>query len=94
MILKVIYTLTHYILYLRTFVWNWLLGYAKPTNLFLHKFSANQLENDSKLLKKLPIHIGILVGEDEVSFADIANMILWCMAMGVSYISIYDRNGK
>lgn len=52
-----------------------------------------KLRADSKSLKRLPIHVGIVIVEDEISFADLANLLLWCMAMGISYISIYDVAG-
>ena len=58
------------------------------------KHNLTKLRADSKSLKRLPIHVGIVIVEDEISFADLANLLLWCMAMGISYISIYDVAGK
>ena len=58
------------------------------------KHNLPKLRADSKSLKRLPIHVGIVIVEDEISFADLANLLLWCMAMGISYISIYDVAGK
>lgn len=45
-------------------------------------------------LEKLPVHIGLLVTEEELSSTDIANLVVWCMAVGISYISVYDNCGK
>lgn len=49
---------------------------------------------DGKSLEKLPVHIGLLVAEEEPSYTDIANLVVWCMAVGVSYVSVYDNQGK
>ncbi|XP_054618445.1 dehydrodolichyl diphosphate synthase complex subunit nus1 isoform X1 [Dunckerocampus dactyliophorus] len=48
---------------------------------------------DGKALDKLPVHIGLLVAEEEHSYTDIGNMVVWCMAVGISYVSIYDNHG-
>ena len=58
------------------------------------KHDLAKLRTDSKSLKRLPLHVGIVIVEDEISFVDLANILLWCMAMGISYISIYDATGK
>ncbi|XP_030578214.1 dehydrodolichyl diphosphate synthase complex subunit nus1 [Archocentrus centrarchus] len=49
--------------------------------------------SDGKTLKKLPVHIGLLVAEEELSYTDIANLVVWCMAVGISYVSVYDNHG-
>lgn len=49
---------------------------------------------DGRSLEKLPVHIGLLVAEDEPSYTDIANLVVWCMAVGISYVSVYDNQGK
>ncbi|XP_057679386.1 dehydrodolichyl diphosphate synthase complex subunit nus1 [Corythoichthys intestinalis] len=48
---------------------------------------------DGRSLEKLPSHIGLLVAEEEPSYTDIANLVVWCMAVGISYVSIYDNHG-
>lgn len=49
---------------------------------------------DGKSLEKLPDHIGLLIAEEEPRYTDIANLVVWCMAVGISYISVYDNHGK
>lgn len=49
---------------------------------------------DGKSLEKLPVHIGLLVAEEEPSYTDIANLVVWCMAVGISYVSVYDNHGN
>lgn len=53
-----------------------------------------RLQADAGRLEKLPVHIGLLVTEEELSYTDIANLVVWCMAVGISYISVYDNCGK
>ncbi|TSP57600.1 Dehydrodolichyl diphosphate synthase complex subunit nus1 [Bagarius yarrelli] len=48
---------------------------------------------DGKALEKLPLHVGLLVAEEEVQYTDIANVVVWCMALGISYVSVYDNEG-
>ncbi|KAJ0026706.1 hypothetical protein NQD34_017706 [Periophthalmus magnuspinnatus] len=57
---------------------------AERQALFLH---------DGKSLEKLPVHIGLLFVDEEPSYTDVANLAVWCMAMGISYVSVYDDNG-
>ncbi|CDQ75418.1 dehydrodolichyl diphosphate synthase complex subunit nus1 [Oncorhynchus mykiss] len=48
---------------------------------------------DGKSLEKLPDHIGLLIAEEEPRYTDIANLVVWCMAVGISYVSVYDNYG-
>ncbi|KAM6992713.1 dehydrodolichyl diphosphate synthase complex subunit nus1 [Tautogolabrus adspersus] len=49
--------------------------------------------SDGRALEKLPVHIGLLVAEEELSYTDTANLVVWCMAVGISYVSVYDQHG-
>ncbi|XP_067839917.1 dehydrodolichyl diphosphate synthase complex subunit nus1 isoform X2 [Heptranchias perlo] len=49
--------------------------------------------SDGRSLKKLPLHLGLVVTEEETSYTDIANLVVWCMAVGISYVSVYDNQG-
>ncbi|KAF4522148.1 hypothetical protein B566_EDAN012610 [Ephemera danica] len=46
-------------------------------------------------VKNIPSHLAfILINEDEiVCFEDLANIVLWSLAAGVSFVSFYDHNG-
>ncbi|KAF7254286.1 Dehydrodolichyl diphosphate synthase complex subunit NUS1 [Varanus komodoensis] len=48
---------------------------------------------DVKSLQKLPNHVGLVVTEEEQSYADVASLVVWCMAVGISYVSVYDHEG-
>ena len=58
------------------------------------KVAYSRCCNDSKSLQKLPIHLGLVIVENQISYADISSVIVWSMAMGISYISVYDSRGK
>lgn len=51
---------------------------------------------DCRSLEKLPVHMGLVITEEEQepSFSDIASLVVWCMAVGISYISVYDHQGE
>lgn len=51
-------------------------------------------QSDGKAFSKLPLHIGLLVAEEEPSYTDVANLVVWCMTVGISYVSVYDNHGK
>ncbi|XP_071818583.1 dehydrodolichyl diphosphate synthase complex subunit nus1-like [Apostichopus japonicus] len=49
--------------------------------------------DESKSLHKIPRHLGLVFIEEKVSICDVANIVVWCAAVGVSYISVYDSEG-
>lgn len=44
-------------------------------------------------LYKLPVHLTLLITEPEHSFSDVASIVVWCVAAGISYVSVYDHQG-
>lgn len=90
----VILGIIHFMLGLRALFLGWFLGLRNPFSFIYRKPSLAAMRTDSHTVGKLPTHIGILIVEPDISYADIANIIIWAMAMGISYISIYDRQGK
>ncbi|KAM6279621.1 dehydrodolichyl diphosphate synthase complex subunit NUS1 [Porphyrio hochstetteri] len=55
--------------------------------------SRQRWRSDGRALQKLPVHMGLVVTEEEPSYADMASLVVWCMAVGISYVSVYDHNG-
>nr|XP_020467177.1 dehydrodolichyl diphosphate synthase complex subunit NUS1 isoform X2 [Monopterus albus] len=53
----------------------------------------SQWQCNGRSREKLPVHIGLLIAEEEPSYTDIANLVVWCMAVGISYVSVYDNHG-
>ncbi|XP_028913282.1 dehydrodolichyl diphosphate synthase complex subunit NUS1 [Ornithorhynchus anatinus] len=42
---------------------------------------------------RLPAHVGLLVADEEPSCPDLAGLVVWCLAVGISYVSVYDHHG-
>ncbi|XP_045916583.1 dehydrodolichyl diphosphate synthase complex subunit nus1 [Micropterus dolomieu] len=66
---------------------------ANPVNGNRNASRRSRWLSDGRSLEKLPVHIGLLVAEEEPSYTDIANLVVWCMAVGISYVSVYDHHG-
>ena len=72
-----------------------LLGIVKkPLQLTSSKPPHYRAQTDVADLKRVPAHLGIVLVEEDVSYEDVSNLIIWCMLMGITYISIYDRSGQ
>lgn len=48
---------------------------------------------DGRTLHKLPVHLSLLITELEHNFSDVASIVVWCVAAGISYVSVYDHQG-
>uniref|UniRef100_A0A8D0C8X2 ditrans,polycis-polyprenyl diphosphate synthase [(2E,6E)-farnesyldiphosphate specific] n=1 Tax=Salvator merianae TaxID=96440 RepID=A0A8D0C8X2_SALMN len=55
--------------------------------------TGGRWRRDGKSLQKLPGHVGLVVTEEEQSYADMASLVVWCMAVGISYVTVYDQEG-
>lgn len=44
-------------------------------------------------LEKLPVHLTVLLGTEEPSLKDLANLIVWSLTTRISFISFYDSKG-
>lgn len=86
--------LVHYAIALGEFAFNILRFLPYYDFIFAKKQLASNVETDSKKLRKLPLHVGLIIAENEFSLTDLANMVVWSVTMGISYISIYDMNGE
>ena len=87
----VLLRLIHYILSLSAFVKQWIF---RIPSLSYKKTGVTSAQSDARKMQKLPLHLGMMFLEDDMSYSDIANAVLWSVAMGISYISIYDIHGK
>ncbi|XP_066256844.1 dehydrodolichyl diphosphate synthase complex subunit Nus1-like [Euwallacea similis] len=50
-------------------------------------------ENGEVLMNKIPKHITVLLGNEQPSFKDLANIILWCIGNQILFLSFYDHKG-
>jgi hypothetical protein len=46
-----------------------------------------------KLFYKVPSHLVVILGNESISYRDLANIAVWCIAAGISFISFYDHHG-
>ncbi|XP_043480898.1 dehydrodolichyl diphosphate synthase complex subunit nus1 [Leptopilina heterotoma] len=46
-----------------------------------------------KRVTKLPRHMVVILGHEEVSFQDLVKIISWCVIAGIPCVSFYDHNG-
>jgi len=47
-----------------------------------------------KKLSKVPKHIAFIVLEDQISYGDLANLVIWCIAVEINNISLFDMHGN
>lgn len=53
------------------------------------------LKNEVLLLKKIPQHLTLIIGDESPSYTDLVKIIRWSISSGISHISFYDHhNGK
>lgn len=93
---RLLLTFLHIILYLRLILLEIFLGTKRFfAGIFESRGkSFNEIHSWSSTLNTLPQHISFLILESEILFEDVAKLIVWSMAVGISYISIYDRRGE
>ena len=92
---------THIIIWFRVFIWTFSRWFLKPSSLFLYFTTDNQRKRmfercstDSKNLHKLPLHIGLQILEERISDSDASRILLWCIALRIPYVTIFDVNGN
>nr|CAH7718029.1 unnamed protein product [Callosobruchus chinensis] len=44
-------------------------------------------------IKKKPKHVTVLLGPEEPQVTDLANLVIWCLASQILFISFYDHKG-
>lgn len=55
---------------------------------------SQSIRSDVAHLRKLPVHLGIVVLEDDLNVVDVAKIVVWAITAGISYVTIYDHKGK
>lgn len=61
-----------------------------------YKTESELIERTIKFYPKVPKHIVLAVGEEQIYYEDLIQIILWCFATdGISVVSFYDhKNGE
>lgn len=84
-----------YILLISSFLAELKRHYAYSSRYLTGRLTIRHLENDIGNLSKLPRHISYVINEDvgTDNYCDLANLVVWAIALGIPYISLYDRHG-
>lgn len=93
-VLKCFLSFIHLLLYIRWIIAILFDGIRSYFSISSRTCTHGNIKNDSLNLKKLPRHISFIVLESDISFVDLAQLIVWSMAMGIPYISVYDKEGR
>lgn len=75
----------------RLFAWLW------TGILYLAQHKGTKLEyiqKDVKHLEKIPMHLALIVAEEEISNEDLARMVVWGFSSGTHYVSVYGHSSK
>ena len=59
-----------------------------------HEFLPVNKHRSFMKLDKIPTHLTVLLGCEEPSYQDLANLILWCLAARITFVSFYDYKGS
>ncbi|KAJ9592655.1 hypothetical protein L9F63_015670 [Diploptera punctata] len=57
------------------------------------EYEIGSISKRVKLIDKIPSHLVVIIGNESVSYRDLANIIVWCIAAGISFLSFYDYHG-
>ena len=95
-LLKFTLVTVHAIVWLRdstyySLLWLWTaLTYAAK-----HKGSKlESIQEDTRQLQKIPLHLALMIHEEEFSHTDLARIVTWAFASGIYNVSIYNSHGK
>jgi len=55
---------------------------------------SREVRKLATILERLPVHLGIVNVEDDLSMSDIARVVVWSAALGVAYVSVFDHKGR
>ena len=86
----------HWFLWLRESI-SFMVLWLWTSILYAVKHKGDKLEciqADAKQLKKIPMHLAVVVQEDELSHTDLAKVVAWSFSAGVHNVSLYDPKGE
>ena len=53
-----------------------------------------QLRRLSARIDRVPAHLGLVVVEERLVLPDLAKVVVWAAALGVSFVTVYDYKGR
>jgi len=94
---KVFYSIT-YFLYLFAFYVLWVIQLMVRGRQLLKRrrtgpANLQQIQQHTSYLKKMPQHLGMVFDSNDVFVHHISDLISWCIAANVHYITLYDLKG-
>ena len=72
--------------------WTCLVLFVQKRGYFLNKIQYDS-NNHFTEASKIPRHLAILLGQEEISAFDLVKLISWCIVAEIPYISFYDHKG-
>lgn len=94
-IYKVLFVLTHFVYTIFEYIFDVLMNLKRYIS---HENQEAQLNEEYatriRNLKKIPVHLTLLLGEENPSVKDLAKIILWSLTSGIKFVSIYDHKGN
>ena len=88
---KAVLFIAHLLLFLKILFGQILVWFLDNIKL---KSSSVFLLQDHTKLNRTPIHLGLVVTEDDISPTDISQMIVWCYILNIFQVSVYDMKGE
>ncbi|ERL85251.1 dehydrodolichyl diphosphate synthase complex subunit nus1 [Dendroctonus ponderosae] len=81
-------------------IYQWLVAWRKQGGVFVgagHEFDDVEaircLEKEIAVQNKIPKHLTVLLGQEEPSYPDLANIVLWSISHRIRFLSFYDYQG-
>lgn len=72
--------------------WNFLAG--KISSLLYARLPDSTYDQDAEALQRVPAHMGAVISEDEVSYKDLAIIVLWAFQLGIGNVSVFHSRGE
>lgn len=91
-LIHILYTIFYYLWRLSVFISTLPIRIAYSN--FNHNDRPDHLQKRLLNLSKKPHHLTIILGLEEYSLYDLANLIFWCLTAGIPFISFYDDKGN
>lgn len=95
LIYTTIYRLVHFIYTIIEFLWNAVdsVRQHKVTVVERHEFPPQGVRRLRQCINDPPVHLTVLLGNEQPSYEDLANIIMWCLIARISFVSFHDHKG-
>lgn len=95
---RIIYVILHGLFTIVEWIYM-IIGYLDLTRIHLllklspSNWNTGAFQENLSLIK-MPEHLTVLLGPEEVFIKELTNLVLWCLDTRISFISFYDYTGK